>query len=585
LSTAKHWRLLPQDVQATERLRAALNVSPALAQLLVNRGVSSAEAARTFLEAPLMGLHEPQLLPGVEEAARRVHAAVRQGKRICIYGDYDVDGVAGTTILWRCLQLAGAAADFYVPHRLEEGYGLNADALRTLQRQGVQMVITVDCGIASVVEARLARELGMELIITDHHEFHAELPEADVLVHPRLAADRYPFAGLAGAGVAFKLAWAIAQEFCQARKVSEAFRQFLLESMALVALGTIADVVPLVEENRIFVRHGLKSLRQAPSVGLKALLASAELAEGKELHAEDVGFRLAPRINAVGRLGQARLAVELLACASPQRAADLARYLATQNEARQKLERRILHQARELLATQYDETSTPAFVLAAGDWHPGVIGIVAGRLAERCGRPVLLVSLRESPAQGSGRSPAGMHLKDALSECADCLLAYGGHAAAAGFRLDPAQLEPFRRRFLEVAARRAGSAPSRAMLTIDAEVPLAAMTPGLLKSLADLHPYGQGNRPPVFLSTNLRVVGQPRLVGGGERHLSFRVCQDAGGTFKAIAFDMADRKQELMSADGQCCLAYTPKRNEWNGYVSTDLEVIDLQAGPLPRLG
>jgi single-stranded-DNA-specific exonuclease len=577
--------LLPHDPHATERLRAALNVSPALAQLLLNRGVDSADAARTFLHAPLVGLHEPQLLPGVEEAARRVNAAVRAGKRICVYGDYDVDGVTGTTILWRCLQLAGAQADFYVPHRLEEGYGLNADALRTLQRQGVQLLITVDCGIASVAEAKLARELGIELIVTDHHEFQAELPEADVLVHPRLEGSKYPFTGLCGAGVAFKLAWAVAQEFCQARKVSEAFRNFLLESMSLVALATIADVVPLLDENRIFVRHGLKSLKEAPSIGLKALLDSSELTKEKELHADHVGYRLAPRINAVGRLGQARLAVELLACTNEQRAADLARYLATQNEARQKLERRILHEANDLIAAQCDAANDPAFVLASAEWHPGVIGIVAGRLTERYSRPVLMVSLRDPPSQGSGRSIEGLNLKEALTDCAEHLLAYGGHAAAAGFRLDAGQLEPFRRRFLEAVGQRLNGKSRQGTLLLDTEVPLAALTPGLIKGIAALHPHGLGNRSPVFLSTQLQLAGEPKLCGGGDRHLQFRVKQDNGPAVKAIAFDMAERKAELLSAGGQCCLAYTPKRSEYQGMLYTDLHVIDLQAGPLPRLG
>jgi single-stranded-DNA-specific exonuclease len=584
LRSAKRWHLLPPDPAATERLSRELHVSPVLAQLLLNRNLAEAESARRFLEAKLTGLHDPELLPGVAEAAKRLHQAIQEKRRICVYGDYDVDGITGTTLLWRCLQIAGAAdAEYYVPDRLEEGYGLNQEALRKLQRSGVQVIVTVDCGITSIAEAALAKDLGLELIVTDHHEFKTELPDAAVLVHPRLPGSGYPFRDLCGAGVAFKLAWAICQQFSQAKKVSDHFKQFLLESVALVAMGTVADVVPLIDENRVFVRHGLKSLREAPTIGLRSLLQAANLVD-KELDAGHIGYTLAPRINAAGRLGQARLAVELLATSSEQRAVDLARYLNEQNELRQKIEGRIFREARELAEANYDLDKAPALVLASEDWHPGVIGIVAGRLVDCYARPVLLISLKDHPGQGSGRSIPHFNLHQALTSCSDFLLSHGGHAMAAGFKIDHGRVGEFRERFSERAAERMNGLTMQHTITIDAEVPLSVLTIGLVKSMHALQPNGQGNRRPVFLTGGLQIQGQPRLVGQGERHVNFMVRQQTGPSMRVIAFGMADRLEELMSQNGQCCLVYTPKINEWQGQVRIDLEVADFQPGATAQL-
>lgn len=582
---AKQWVLHNPDPDRAAFISRALRISPVLAQLLLNRGVSDPEDARRFLKAPLSGLHDPSALPGIEEAARRIRQAVAEGRRICIYGDYDVDGITGTTLLWRCLHLAGAReTSRYIPHRLEEGYGLNVEALRSLHRQGFHQIITVDCGITSVREAEEARRLGLELIVTDHHAFRSELPRADVLVHPRLPGSRYPFPELSGAGVAFKLAWALCREFDNSRRVSPAFQNFLLESMALVALGTVADVVPLLDENRIFVKHGLRSLREAPSLGLKALLEVTQLDAGQPLTAGHIGFQLAPRINAAGRLGQGILAVELLAAISEQRARDLALHLNQQNEIRQKIERAIYRQARERIESEGGLEQTCALVLDDPDWHPGVIGIVASRLLERYGRPVLLISGTEEVCQGSGRSVPGFPLHEALAECADLLVSYGGHAAAAGFKIARDNIAAFRRRFALLAEQAFRHRPSTPRLSLDAEVPLMALTPGLLKGIEALEPHGFGNRRPVFLTGGLRIVGEPRLVGKGDLHLMFSVRQGDGPRFRAIAFNMADRLPELLSGGGECCLAYTPRRNEWQGMVRIDLEVQDFQPGPQARL-
>jgi single-stranded-DNA-specific exonuclease len=556
-----------------------------VAQLLLNRNLRDAEPARRFLSAPLVDLHEPALLPGATEAAERLHAAVRHGRRICVYGDYDVDGVTGTAVLVLALRLLGAQVDLYVPNRLEEGYGLNCGALGQIATGGAALVVTVDCGIGSIAEAEEARRLGLELLITDHHEFKEQLPSAAALVHPRLPGGTYPFGGLCGSGVAFKVAWALCQKVSGSQKVEPRFREYLLDSMSLAALGTVADVVPLHDENRIFVRHGLARLRKTPSVGLKALLESAGLDGKADLSAGDIGFSLAPRLNAAGRLGCARLAVELLTTPSRQRAVDLARYLEDQNKKRQQMERHILAQVREKVA-DYDLESTPALVLDSKDWHPGLIGIVAGRLVDLYSRPVLLIALPDaaSAGHGSGRSVPGFKLHEALEACGDGLLSHGGHAAAAGFKIAPDAVDGFRERFCAYAAGHFSSGPPAPRLVIDAEVPLSALTPGLLEAMTQLEPYGAQNPPPLFLAGGLQVTSEPRLIGAGERHMTFRVRQH-GRELRVIAFGMADRAPELMSAEGKCCLVFTARFNDWKGYRNVELELRDFQPGPRARLG
>jgi single-stranded-DNA-specific exonuclease len=589
---AKTWRLLPHDSAAVERLANQLGMAPVVAQLLLNRGVRAAEDARRFLEIPFAGLYQPDLLPGVANAADRLHAAVRAGKRICIYGDYDVDGVTGTAILVQGLRLLDAKVHFYVPHRLEEGYGLNCDALRQIASDGTAVVVTVDCGIASVREAEEAKRLGLELIVTDHHEFKATLPDAAVLVHPRLPGTVYPFGRLSGSAVAFKLAWALAQRACGGPKVTPRFRDYLLDSVGLAALGVVADVVPLQDENRILVHHGVNRLRQTPMIGLKALYEAAGLGSGEGLRASDIGYTLAPRMNAAGRLGCARLVVELLTTSKRDQAAELARCLEDQNQKRQILERRMLAEARALVETNRFHEA-PAIVVANSGWHAGVIGIVAGRLADLYGRPALMVALPTGPAAandplpvgiGSGRSIPGFALHEALEACTDLLIGHGGHAMAAGFRVHLDKLNTFRERLCQHTAKHfpAGGPPAPALI-LDAETPLSALTPGLLRDLDRLEPYGAENRKPMFLAGNLDVVGEPRRVGTPDRHLSFRVRQN-GTVLKAIGFGMADRVEELMSAGGACCLAFTPKMNEWQGWRSVDLVVTDFQAGAEARL-
>ena len=433
----RKWTFHPHDEAGIRRLGGQLRISPLLAQVLIARGFSQAEAAREFLDAKLSDLHDPSELPGIDAAADLIVQAIQDKRRITIYGDYDVDGVTGTSILWHCLQLSNATVDYYIPCRLEEGYGLNIAALQQLHEEDPKrLVVSVDCGIASVAEAALAKDIGLDLIITDHHHIGSELPNALVLVHPRLPGSTYPFGELCGAGVAFKLAWAICQRLGDGKKASPRMREFLKQAVGLAALGTVADVVPLLGENRVIVRYGLQSLREQSSLGMKALLGITGLLDKPEIRADDIGFGLGPRINAAGRLGQARLAVELLTTENSERATKLAEYLNTLNDNRKTVERRILKQAKEMVAENPQWESHKTLVLAHHDWHPGVIGIVASRVTEEFSKPTVLVALRDDgTGQGSGRSWAGFDLYSGLSSCREHVVSFGGHKAAAGVRL------------------------------------------------------------------------------------------------------------------------------------------------------
>jgi single-stranded-DNA-specific exonuclease len=588
----KVWHLLPCDPTAANRLAAAAEVSPVVAQLLVNRGITDPAEARRFLDAPLSGLHPPHSLKDVPAAADRLADAVKHGRRICVYGDYDVDGVTGTAILVQLLQKLGAAVEFHVPLRLSEGYGLSVGKLRDLAEGGVRVVVSVDCGIASLAEADEAKRLGLELIVTDHHEMKTGpdggplLPDAAVCVHPRLPGGSYPFAGLCGAGVAFKLAWALAQRASGGERVSPELREFLLDAVGLTALGLVADVVPVRDENRIFVKHGLERIRTRPSVGLKALLEAAGVGGDKPISSEDVGFKLAPRLNAAGRLECARLAVELLTTVSPLKAKELAEYLEHQNQKRQALERKITHQAKEQVAAA-GLGRAAGIVLASDEWHPGVVGIVAGRLVEHFARPALVIAVKpgEPVATGSGRSVPGFPLHEALQACDAHLLGHGGHAAAAGFKVSPDKIDALREAFDAAVAAHFPDGPPAPRLTLDAEVPLSALTNGLLRDIDKLEPYGANNPRPKFLAAGVRAEGARKIgTGDPQRHMDFKVRQ--GETvIRAVAWGMADRLDELTAAGGECCLAFTPRVNDWNGYRRIELEVLDLKPGGTVTLG
>jgi single-stranded-DNA-specific exonuclease len=554
-----------------------------VAQLLAARGIFDPAVAREFLEPKLTGLRDPDELPGVPKAADLLGQSIRAGESIVVYGDYDADGMTSAAILLRCLRLLGAKARFYVPHRVDEGYGLNEEALRTLAAQGAKTVVTVDCGIASVAEAQTARELGLRLIVTDHHLMADRLPDAAAIVHPQLPTEgggRYPFTGLCGAAVAFKLAWALCQRASQAKRVGEPMRRFLLQATGLAAIGTVADVVPLVDENRILVRHGLGALRHSPIVGFAALEEVAQLKQKPELAGEDLAFSIAPRLNAAGRLGQAELGVELLTTEDPARAAELARYVDELNENRKSVERSVLLAARKQAKERFRPDKDPALVLADHDWHPGVIGIVAGKLAEQYGKPAVVVSLNKlgaKPGIGSGRSVPGFDLAGAFAAASEHLVGHGGHAAAAGLRVEPARLDAFRDAFFAVASSKLGDNGALLELSIDAEAPLSSLTHQIVSQIQRLAPFGHGNQRPTLCASGVRIVGAPRRMGGAGRHLSVDL-EQAGVRLRAVAFGAGDREEELRRLDGPIEVAFRPVINTFRGYRSVEMHLADWKA-------
>jgi single-stranded-DNA-specific exonuclease len=573
------WRLKPHDPTRISVLSHRAGVSPLVAQLLLNRGIEDPGQARTFMEARLSSLHDPETLPGASEAAERIVRAVRARRKIVIYGDYDVDGVCGTSILWSCLRLAGAAEDqvaYYIPHRIEEGYGVNIEALRRLRsEQGAEVVVTVDCGISAVNEARQARGLGLEFIVTDHHTPGSELPAADVIVHPRLEGSRYPCTDLCGAGVAFKVAWQVCKSFGDGKKASPHLRDFLVQSIGLVALATVADVVPLGDENRIIVRHGLDGMFTAPTVGMRALMEVSGCLDKKRLTTGIVGFGLAPRINAAGRLERAMKAVEMLTTGDTAIARELAGELDRCNSRRQEVEQTIVAEAIEMLKAQGGLGDRRAIVLGRAGWHPGVIGIVASRLADIYHRPTIIIALGEPISQGSARSIPGFDLYEAIRCSSGALIGFGGHQAAAGLKLTASAFDSFAAAFEGHCRSVLKPEQLQKVLTIDAEVLLGMLTLRILEEIDRLEPYGIGNPRPILVANRVKVVGEPRIVGDRKNHVQFRVAQ--GNTVvKAVGWNLAERAKGL-TANTICSLAFHPAINEWNNRREVQLEVKDFQ--------
>lgn len=597
MHSPKRWNVAPPN-PAAQGLSSRLKVSPLLAQILLNRGLREPQECQDFLRPNLKCLHDPYAIPGLQKAAERIAQGIRDKQKIVIYGDYDVDGITAASILWHAIQVLGSSAEFYVPHRIEEGYGLNSEAIKQLCDRGAQLIVTVDCGVTAIEPAKIARERGVDLIITDHHEWREaeegsgagsqgsegnlppsspDLPDCFAVVHPRLPStgQAYPNPHLCGAGVAFKLAWGIGMAMSGANRVSDTFRAFLLEATALAALGTIADVVPLVGENRVLAYFGLSGLKASKLVGIRALIQSANLT-GQKLDSFHVGFLLAPRLNACGRMGHARLAVEMLTTPDAAKAMEIANYLEQQNRARQTIERKILDGAlAQVTAGGWDKDGKCAIVLGDESWHPGVIGIVASRLVDRFHRPAIMVALNNGHGQGSGRSIAGFHLAQALHACAEHLETYGGHEMAAGLKVQTAKFEDFRRSFCEHASRVVLPEMLVPELRLDSLAEVKEMSPALVQDLQRLGPFGHGNRRPTLCFKDVEISAPPRRVGKTGDHLQLHVRQN-GQFIKCIAFGYGEMFDHL-KVGTRIDLAVEPTLNEYNGSTSVELEVKDLQ--------
>jgi single-stranded-DNA-specific exonuclease len=550
------------------QLARELGAPPLVASLLLAKGLDGV-SAREFLNGRLADLPDPLLLPQMGEAAERVAAAVRGGERLAVHGDYDVDGITGTTLLVEGLRACGADVSYHLPLRLKDGYGLSGAALEQAAAAGVKVVVSVDCGVSAIDEARLARSLGLDLIITDHHQPPATLPAAFAVVNPQRTDSFFPFRDLAGVGVAFFLLVAVRRCLREAGWFATRPEPDLKSVLDLVALGTIADLVPLFGVNRILTQHGLALLAGGARPGISAL---KEVAGVKTVNCGVVGFQLAPRLNAAGRLEDAMRGVELLLATDRQEALETARLLDRFNRERQQIEKETLEQALAMIASLPAEF-THSLVLAGDGWHPGVIGIVASRLVERFYRPTVLIALDGEGGKGSGRSIRGLHLYRALHDCADHLLAFGGHEMAAGLSLRRDQLEAFTQGF-ETVARAALSAEDLTPVSFyDGVALLDELEFAPVAAVERLAPFGMGNPEPVLLCERVRARQLQPLAGG---HLRFLACQ-GGDTLAAIAFGMADQAEAFQ---GDIDLLVSPQINRYNGRETVQLRVRDVRSTP-----
>jgi single-stranded-DNA-specific exonuclease len=578
-------RWLLQEAQA-DLSSGAGATSSLIERILRVRGYEDAALIEQFCDPKLTQLHDPSLMPNIDIAAERIIHAIRAGQQIVIYGDYDVDGITATAILYHIIKAIQSDAKLrtYVPHRLEEGYGINCAALEQLRRDGADLVITVDCGITAKTSAATARAIGLDLIITDHHNLpvdEADLPDACALVHPRLPGSAYPFGELCGAGVAFKLAWRLATMWCNSQRVSEVLQRTLLEVLPLVALGSIADVVPLVDENRVLTRFGLQRIKHTKLEGLRALIVASDLAKD-DIDAEKVGFVLGPRLNACGRMGHAGEAVHLLCDARADEAMKIAQKLTVINKQRQQTERAILERAMRM-AEDAGMTGDDrrAIVLADEAWHPGVVGIVCSRLVDRFARPTILMERNGELCKGSGRSIDGYCIHSGLATCAPLLTTWGGHAMAAGLSLPVDHLEAFTEQFTEHANANITVDQMIPALRVDCDAALHELDARTVERIEGLSPFGRGNRRPMLRVTGAVIADAPRQIGSTGKHLSLRLREDVPGVANRqqirVVWWNAGAYAGDLAAGMPVDVVLQPKINVWNGKKSVEAELRDVR--------
>jgi len=566
----RRWVEAAGDADAAARLAGALGLHPLAARVLAARGYPEAAEAQAFLAARLEDLPDPSSMKGMPAAVERLCRAIEAGERIACYGDYDVDGVTSTALLAGFLRAAGADVVTYVPHRLVEGYGLNAAAVERLAGDGVRLLVTLDCGITAASEVRAAAALGVDAVVVDHHTVPVELPAAAAILNPHQAGCAYPTKELAAVGVTFALLMALRRALRERGRFGPSRPEpNLREALELVALGTVADVVPLVGANRILVRWGLDALARSRRPGVRALKKVAGIADGAPVTAGQVGFRLGPRINAAGRLDDAGRGVRLLLTADAAEAEALAAELDRENEARQEIERRILDEAIQDGAARV-RAGARGLVLARDGWHAGVIGIVASRVAERFHRPAVLVAMSGDEGKGSGRSVEGFHLYDALAACAPHLARFGGHRHAAGITVARARLDAFREAFEAHAKGRLAEEDLVPRCRIDGWVREGDLTERAAEDLARLGPFGAGHPEPVFALRG--AAARARTVGAAGAHLKLAL-----GRLDAIGFGMGDR---LAACGGPLDAAFTIGFDEWDGARRLQLKLRDVRPAP-----
>ena len=565
----KHWKIKDvSDELSVQRLTDSLNISPILARLLVLRNIKTFNQAKQFFRPSIESLYDPFLMDQMESATTRVITALTENQKICIYGDYDVDGTCATALLYMFLKELDANVEFYIPRRLEEGYGISTAAIDIVHAKGTKLMIAVDCGITAITETDYANKLGIDVIICDHHQPKEDIPKAFAVLDPLKPGCNYPFKYLSGAGVAFKLA----QGLCE--RIGK--RGLPLKYLDLVALAGAADIVPLIDENRILVNEGLNQVNLNPRPGIEALIEMGRLQTG-QLTSGQIVFTLAPRINAVGRLGDAERAVNLLISTNKKDALKLAEVLETENYERRKIDVDTFEAAKEIVDSQIDLDEELAIVLHNEHWHPGVIGIVASRLVEKYYRPSVLLTTIDGIAKGSARSINGFNIYEALQKCDDLLLHFGGHQAAAGLALDVEKIDEFRIRLNEVLKSSITSEDLSEEITIDSKIRFSEITPKFLRILDQFSPFGPGNLRPVFLSESVHIANVPRIVGNNHLVASFKQ-SGTDKVFDSIGFNMGEHFDMLKQNNSELDIIFSIDKTIRDSRIYPQLKLKDIKA-------
>lgn len=557
----KIWKVKKPDIALQKNLSSGLGISSFLAQLLINRGIITLAAAEEFLRCGLSCLHRAGLLPDIDKAQARIQKALRKGEKVLVFSDYDADGITSLAVLKPALTKLGLSHQHYIPHRLKEGYGLSGPALKYAHSHDFSLVITLDCGITNFKEIDELKKLGIDTIVIDHHSLLSDaLPPAYAVINPKRRDSRYPYADLAAVGLSYKVAGYLLDE------------PLLEEELDIVCLGTIADMAPLIGENRIIVKEGLKRLNTTKRPGLKSLIEISGI-KNKAINTEYVSYILAPRINACGRIGSCEPALALLLCNSEPEAALLAKELHSKNRERQRIEGRIMDEALSRLESEMDFAKERVIVLHQENWHRGVLGIVAAKLTERFHRPAIIISVIDGMGKGSGRSIEGFHLFEALFEAREYLESFGGHKRACGLNVSQANIGHFRKEMNRIALKRLLTEDLFPCLHIDMDVQLSDLSIELLGELNLLEPFGQANPRPLFSSSNLKVKSRPAIMG--RNTLKFWV-SDGKVTYPALGFRMANYFDLINSAQA-VNLAYRLSLDSWNGNNQLQLEIEDVR--------
>lgn len=563
----KRWNLKEApDEKAILTLADSLNVSNILASLLIQRGITNFYEAKNYFRPSLETLHDPFLMNGMQEATQRVIHALTHNEKICVYGDYDVDGTCSAALMYLFLKDLGANVETYIPNRITEGYGVSITSIDILKERGVNLIITVDCGITAVDEIDHANSMGIETIVCDHHQPKEKIPNAYAVLDPIKPGCNYPFKHLSGAGVAFKLARAVGDRIGK--------KDLALKYLDLVALAGAADIVPLVDENRVLVKEGIDLINTNPRPGIVALLKSARMEPGN-LNAGQIVFTIAPRINAVGRLGDANRAVDLFTTDDPKRAIELAQVLEDENTERRKIDEMTFSHAMQLVDSGIDMDSDLGIVLHCEDWHPGVIGIVASRLVEKFHRPAVMLTTIDGVAKGSARSIHGFNIYEALQSCEDLLLQFGGHEAAAGLAIEIEKLDEFKEKFNSVLRKNMTDENKLHEVHIDTKISFSDISPKFLRVLEQFAPYGPGNMRPVFMSENVSLVYPPRIVG--VNHIVTSLRQNGNDkVFDAIGFNLGAFASQIDKTKNMIDIVYTIETIQKDGKSYPQIRLKDI---------